>query len=93
MGKAGDVWQVEVRDDGVRFMRLFDGAPIETYGVVSKEKAAVYAAAITQGFEPPRALLGQGKVSVDDVEPCSSITDIIRAVLVIERRPGGLLSV
>jgi phosphoribosylformylglycinamidine (FGAM) synthase-like enzyme len=54
-------WFIEVKENGVRFTRMHEGRPVEDYGVVPLEKAAIYAVAITQGFQPPRALLACDK--------------------------------
>ena len=53
-------WQLEVTPAGVRITRLRDaggGQWLERYGTVTPAVAAVYLAAITQGFEPPRGLV------------------------------------
>lgn len=52
-------WRLEMHETGVRFTRYDDGALSEAYGTVPPAKAAVYAVAITQGFEPPRGLVRQ----------------------------------
>jgi hypothetical protein len=54
-------WVIEVKENGVRFTRMHEGKPVEDYGVVPMDKAAIYAVAITQGFQPPRALLACDK--------------------------------
>lgn len=52
-----DVWHVEIAGGRVSFSRWANGKCLESYGAVDKARAAVYAAAIVQGFEPPRSLL------------------------------------
>jgi len=52
-------WRIEIKPEGVRFSRFDHGKWTERYATVPPCKAAIYAAAITQGFEPPRALLRQ----------------------------------
>lgn len=54
-------WRLEMNPDGVRFTRYAYGRPDELYPTVPPWKAAIYAAAITQGFEPPRVLVHQDK--------------------------------
>lgn len=54
-------WQIEILPEGFRFLRLFEGKVVEVYAIVDGRQAAVYAAAIIQGYQPPRALFDQGK--------------------------------
>lgn len=54
-------WQIEIRPDGFRFLRLFEGKAVEVYRVADGREAAVWAAAIIQGYQPPRVLTDQGK--------------------------------
>jgi hypothetical protein len=54
-------WAMEVSPAGIGFIRICKGRPNEVYRRVSPAAAAVYAAAISQGFEPPRALRDQDK--------------------------------
>jgi len=54
-------WIIDVNKNGVRFTRIHEGKAIENYGEVTLAKAAVYAAAIIQGFQPPRSLLNCDK--------------------------------
>lgn len=54
-------WTIEVTEAGVRFLRIHQGRVVETYGVVDAKKAAVYAVAIVNGYQPPRALRDQGE--------------------------------
>lgn len=49
-------WQVVVYDDCVSFKRVDNGRMQESYPPVPISKAAVYAAAIVQGLQPPRDL-------------------------------------
>lgn len=51
-----DVWVIKVSKQGVRLLRLHHGKIIETYRRVDHAIGAVYTAAITQGFQPPRDL-------------------------------------
>lgn len=57
---ADSTWQLEIKGERVRFIRwpfgVGEGVPDEVYGWVSRATAAVYAAAIIQGFQPPRGL-------------------------------------
>jgi hypothetical protein len=54
-------WEVVVYDDCVRFKRVDNGRTQEGYPPVSVSKAAVYAAAIIHGLQPPRDLRLCGK--------------------------------
>lgn len=58
---ATATWVIEVLPDGVRFLRVHEGYVVEAYGLVDARKAAVYAAAIVSGYQPPRCLCDQGK--------------------------------
>lgn len=49
-------WLIEVSDDGVQMTRMHNGKANEIYPRVPHAKGAVYAAAITQGYQPPRDL-------------------------------------
>jgi len=49
-------WQIEIAGDKVTFSRFKEDKCIESYGAVDKGRAAIYAAAIVQGFAPPRGL-------------------------------------
>lgn len=49
-------WQMIVYDDCVSFKRVDNGRLQEGYPPVSVSKAAVYAAAIVHGLQPPRDL-------------------------------------
>jgi hypothetical protein len=54
-------WMIEVNVDGVMMTRMHDGKSVEAYRRVDHRTGAVYAAAITQGFQPPRNLMACGK--------------------------------
>ncbi|MDA5499940.1 ClpX C4-type zinc finger protein [Yersinia aleksiciae] len=54
-------WIMVVFEDRVYFDRFENGAKIEGYAPVSVSKAAVYAAAIVNGLQPPRDLRGCDK--------------------------------
>lgn len=54
-------WTVEVNADGVLLTRMHEGRRCEAYPMVSHAKGAVYLAAISQGFQPPRDLRACGK--------------------------------
>ena len=54
-------WAMEASPAGIEFMRICNGRPNEVYRLVTPAAAAVYAAAISQDFEPPRALRDQDK--------------------------------
>ena len=47
-------WEVVVYDDCVRFKRVDQGQMQEAYPPVPTATAAVYAAAIVHGLQPPR---------------------------------------
>lgn len=49
-------WVIFVDNDSFLFSREVNGRIDEAYAPVNREKAAVFAAAIIQGFEPPRLL-------------------------------------
>lgn len=53
---APETWLFEVRDGETTMRRCAQGQIIETYAPVPAERAAIWAVAITQGFEPPRGL-------------------------------------
>ncbi|CNK92447.1 Uncharacterised protein [Yersinia pseudotuberculosis] len=54
-------WVMVVFEDRVCFSRFENGARIEGYAPVPVSKAAVYAAAIVNGLQPPRDLRGCDK--------------------------------
>lgn len=58
-GEKTALWVVEVGPGGVSFVRWENGMQVEAYALAPPDKAAVFAAAVSQGFEPPRALLRQ----------------------------------
>ena len=54
----GECWMLELAPDGsVRFKRFHDGRLLESYFPQPRARAAISAAAIIHGFEPPRALV------------------------------------
>lgn len=53
-------WLMRVTSGGLRLVRLHEGRVVESYRFADLREGAVWAAAISQGFEPPRALLGCG---------------------------------
>lgn len=55
-GKWQERWVIEIHGDRFLFSREINGCTEESYGPVNGEKAAVFVAAIIQGFEPPRLL-------------------------------------
>lgn len=57
-GKKGALskWIMVVFEDQVHFSRFENGAKLESYAPVPVSKAAVYAAAIVNGLQPPRDL-------------------------------------
>lgn len=57
-------WAVDVYDDRVSFKRIHNGRTEESYPPVSISRAAVYAAAIVGGLQPPR-----------DLRPCDTPID------------------
>lgn len=54
-------WRVKITKNDVLLERLHDGQVIESYRKVSHAEAAVWLAAVSQGYEPPRALRRQEK--------------------------------
>lgn len=54
-------WEFEIRPAHVVFRRRHEGRVIESYCPVPHGLAAISAAAISQGFEPPRCLVPFGK--------------------------------
>lgn len=66
-------WIIEVKNDRFSFAREINGRIEDSYAPVNKDKAAVFAAAIIQGLEPPRLLtpaerdfqLSQGHQNLD----------------------------
>lgn len=57
-----NAWVIDLSNpDAIHFTRWVGGQRHESYGRVSRAEAAVFAAAISQGFEPPRALCHQDK--------------------------------
>ena len=54
---AGEaVYLLRVSADGLCVARWHEGRVCESYAFVPRDKAALYAAAISQGFQPPRDL-------------------------------------
>lgn len=49
-------WMMVVDAEGVEMRRLHDGKPVEVYPKMDHARGAIYAAAISQGFQPPRDL-------------------------------------
>lgn len=49
-------WTVDIQNGHFLFSRAINGRIDETYAPVSKEKAAIFATAIIQGYEPPKLL-------------------------------------
>ena len=62
--RAISSWEVVVYDDCVHFKRVDNGRMQEGYPPVPVSKAAVYAAAIIHGLQPPR-----------DLRPCDKPID------------------
>lgn len=54
-------WTMDIQRDGVQFCRTHEGRVVEAYALVDHRKAAVFVAAIINGFQPPRDLRDQGK--------------------------------
>ncbi len=52
----GEVWTISIKENLFTFMRKINGELQEAYRPVEQDLAAIYAAAIIQGFEPPRQL-------------------------------------
>ncbi len=51
-----DEWRISINDDRYTFARYANGRVVEIYRSVGQAEAAVWAVAITQGYEPPRDL-------------------------------------
>ena len=49
-------WVIDFKGDAFFFTREINNRTEESYAPVSREKAAVFVAAIVQGFEPPRLI-------------------------------------
>jgi hypothetical protein len=49
-------WRIQINGESFFFSRYQDGSPIESYRTVDRAEAAVWSAAIIQGFQPPRHL-------------------------------------
>ncbi len=54
-------WVIEISDGRYTFSREVNGVVDEVYAPVCKKKAAVFASAIIQGFQPPRGLQSRDK--------------------------------
>lgn len=53
-----DSWLIQKTEhDKYIFIRLINGIINETYASVDKEKAAVFAASVILGFQPPQGLV------------------------------------
>jgi hypothetical protein len=50
----GHVVLMDLTGEGIIFRRFIGGEIVESYAAVSAGRAAVYAAAFSQGLEPPR---------------------------------------
>jgi hypothetical protein len=49
-------WVIEKSGERLFFTRMLNCKAVESYAPVSQEVAGIYAAAIMQGFQPPRCL-------------------------------------
>jgi hypothetical protein len=49
-------WVIEKSGERFFFTRMLNDKAVESYAPVSQEVAGIYAAAIVQGFQPPRCL-------------------------------------
>lgn len=58
-----DKWEIRIDEDKFFFTRFSEAKLHECYAPVSKDKAAVYLAAIIHGFQPPRALARLDRLS------------------------------
>lgn len=47
-------WEIAIAGDRVSFRRIHNGVVTESYAPAALDIASLYAAAIIQGFEPPR---------------------------------------
>ncbi|SUF50770.1 Uncharacterised protein [Salmonella enterica] len=61
-------WIFTIENDRYLLVREVNGVAEESYAPVNRAKAAVFAAAIIQGFEPPRLVTqaDQGSRSLQD---------------------------
>lgn len=50
------IWSIKVSDAGVQLTRIHNGKPNESYRAVDHARGAIFLAAISQGFQPPRDL-------------------------------------
>ncbi len=51
-----ETWTIEITEKGIFFTKNCNNQPCESYPLVNKEKAAIYAISIINGFQPPRNL-------------------------------------
>ncbi|MCS6160372.1 hypothetical protein ACQKC1_01935 [Shewanella baltica] len=51
-----DKWVIEISGERFLFTRMVNNTAVECYAPVSQAVAGIYAAAIVQGFQPPRCL-------------------------------------
>lgn len=51
-----EIWKIEITGSQYVFSKEVNGRSDESYAPVGKEKAAVFAVSIIQGFQPPRDL-------------------------------------
>ena len=56
-------WVIEINNEKVFFSRKWNGKTEESYAPVDVGRAAVFAAAIIQGYQPPRGLVRLDKLS------------------------------
>ena len=59
--RRGTSWLIEIDGDVVQLKRLHEGKVCESYRHVDRATAVIWAAAIIQGYQPPRDLRHQGK--------------------------------
>lgn len=78
-------WMIDVQKDGVHLRRMHNGVPCESYGVVSPAVAAIWVAAIIQGYQPPRDL--RRLDSTVGCEECGGTGEIRRPYSSVERMP------
>lgn len=56
MDQVMEEWRIQHSGEKFAFTRFINGRVAESYRLVGKDEAAVWAACVIQGFEPPRRL-------------------------------------
>lgn len=83
--ESGDAtWVIDVRKEGVHLRRMHNGVPCESYRDVSPAVAAIWVAAIIQGYQPPRDLR---RLDKPGCKTCGGAGVIRRSYSSVERMP------